>query len=64
MLAAHHLEIAALIVEPLMQGAAGMWAHPVAYLQTLRELATRYEILLICDEGGDRLWSNGQDVRL
>ena len=47
---AHHPEIAALIVEPLMQGAAGMWAHPVAYLQTLRELATRYEILLICDE--------------
>ena len=49
-LAAHHPEIAALIVEPLMQGAAGMWAHSVAYLQTLRELATRYEILLICDE--------------
>ncbi|MCE2486410.1 MAG: adenosylmethionine--8-amino-7-oxononanoate transaminase [Desulfurellaceae bacterium] len=49
-LAAHHPEIAALIVEPLMQGAAGMWAHPVAYLQTLRELATRYDILLICDE--------------
>ena len=49
-LAAHHPEIAALIVEPLMQGAAGMWAHSVAYLQTLRELATRYDILLICDE--------------
>ena len=49
-LAAHHPEIAALIVEPLMQGAAGMWAHPVAYLQTLRELATRYKVLLICDE--------------
>lgn len=49
-LAAHHPEIAALIVEPLMQGAAGMWAHPVAYLQTLRELATRYRVLLICDE--------------
>ncbi len=49
-LTAHHPELAALIVEPLMQGAAGMWAHPVAYLQTLRELATRYEVLFICDE--------------
>lgn len=49
-LSAHHAEIAALIVEPLMQGAAGMWAHPIAYLQTLRELATEYDILLICDE--------------
>ena len=42
--------LAAVVVEPLMQGAAGMWAHPVAYLQTLRELATRYEVLFICDE--------------
>ena len=46
----HHEEMAALIVEPLMQGAAGMWAHPIAYLQTLRDLATQYDVLLICDE--------------
>ena len=49
-LGAHHREIAALIVEPLMQGAAGMWAHSVKYLQALRELTTQHDILLICDE--------------
>ena len=46
----HHQEIAALIVEPLVQGAAGMWTHPVEYLQTLRDLARRHDLLLICDE--------------
>jgi adenosylmethionine-8-amino-7-oxononanoate aminotransferase len=45
---AEHL--AALIVEPLMQGAAGMWAHPVEYLVALREITRRHGILLICDE--------------
>ncbi|MGE0821297.1 MAG: adenosylmethionine--8-amino-7-oxononanoate transaminase [Candidatus Binatia bacterium] len=49
-LSAHHHKIAALIIEPLMQGAAGMWAHPVAYVQALRKLTTQYNILLICDE--------------
>jgi adenosylmethionine-8-amino-7-oxononanoate aminotransferase len=43
-------ELAALIVEPLMQGAAGMWAHPAAYLRALRELTQRHGVLLICDE--------------
>jgi adenosylmethionine-8-amino-7-oxononanoate aminotransferase len=43
-------EMAALIVEPLMQGAAGMWAHPAAYLKALRELTRRHGVLLICDE--------------
>ncbi|MGH3055000.1 MAG: adenosylmethionine--8-amino-7-oxononanoate transaminase, partial [Gaiellaceae bacterium] len=43
-------DIAALIVEPLMQGAAGMWAHPTAYLRALRELTRRHGVLLICDE--------------
>jgi len=42
--------IAALIVEPLMQGAAGMWAHPAAYLRALRELTQQHGVLLICDE--------------
>jgi len=49
-LARHGQRVAALIVEPLMQGAAGMWAHPVEYLQELRELTHRHGILLICDE--------------
>jgi adenosylmethionine-8-amino-7-oxononanoate aminotransferase len=33
-----------------MQGAAGMWAQPVAYVQALREITTECDILLICDE--------------
>jgi len=42
--------LAALIVEPLMQGAAGMWVHPVAYLQALREICRKERILFIADE--------------
>ncbi|HSP98797.1 MAG TPA: adenosylmethionine--8-amino-7-oxononanoate transaminase [Candidatus Dormibacteraeota bacterium] len=48
--AAHGGEVAALIVEPLMQGAAGMWAQPLGYLPALRELTRRHGALLICDE--------------
>jgi len=43
-------ELAALIVEPLMQGAAGMWTQPVEYLQALRRLTREHGVLLICDE--------------
>jgi adenosylmethionine-8-amino-7-oxononanoate aminotransferase len=50
LLAEKGAEIAALIVEPLMQGAAGMWAHPVTYLRALRDLTQRHGVLLICDE--------------
>lgn len=50
MLSEHHHEIAALIVEPLMQGAAGMWTHSVRYLQALREITQQHDVLLICDE--------------
>jgi adenosylmethionine-8-amino-7-oxononanoate aminotransferase len=49
-LAQHGNELAALIVEPLMQGAAGMWAQPLGYLPALRDLTRRYGTLLICDE--------------
>ena len=49
-LAAHEEEIAAVIVEPLVQGAAGMLVHPPGYLRAVRELCDRYGVLLICDE--------------
>ncbi len=42
--------LAALIVEPLMQGAAGMWAHSIEYLRALRDLCRRNQILFIADE--------------
>src|SRR5579864_7971170 len=45
-----HEEIAAVIVEPLLQGAGGMIVHPVEFLQRIRELCTRYDVLLIADE--------------
>ena len=43
-------EIAALVVEPLVQAAAGMIVHPAGYLRGLRELTRRYDVLLIADE--------------
>jgi adenosylmethionine-8-amino-7-oxononanoate aminotransferase len=42
--------LAALVLEPLMQGAAGMWAQPVAYLQALNEICRRNRILFVLDE--------------
>jgi adenosylmethionine-8-amino-7-oxononanoate aminotransferase len=49
-LSCHEEEIAALIVEPLVQGAAGMLVHPPGYLREARELCNRYGVLMICDE--------------
>jgi adenosylmethionine-8-amino-7-oxononanoate aminotransferase len=42
--------LAALVVEPLMQGAAGMWAQPVEYLQALDKICRRHGLLLVLDE--------------
>ena len=39
-----------MIVEPLVQGAAGMWTHPPAYLRALHALARRHGALFIADE--------------
>jgi adenosylmethionine-8-amino-7-oxononanoate aminotransferase len=49
-LAAHEEEVAAVIVEPLVQGAAGMLLQPPGYLRDVRELCDRFGVLLICDE--------------
>jgi adenosylmethionine-8-amino-7-oxononanoate aminotransferase len=43
-------EIAALIVEPLIQGAGGMIVHPVEVLQTFRRLCEEHGVLFIADE--------------
>jgi adenosylmethionine---8-amino-7-oxononanoate aminotransferase len=43
-------EVAAVILEPLVQGAAGMLVHPPGYLRAVRELCDRHGTLLICDE--------------
>ncbi|MBM7622564.1 adenosylmethionine--8-amino-7-oxononanoate transaminase [Sporohalobacter salinus] len=45
-----HQEVAALIIEPLMQGAGGMIAAPEGYLAKVRELCDKYNILMIADE--------------
>jgi adenosylmethionine-8-amino-7-oxononanoate aminotransferase len=46
----HPGEVAAVVVEPLVQGAAGMIVHPEGYLKGLRDLTRKHGTLLIADE--------------
>ena len=50
LLAARHGDIAALIVEPLVQGASGMRMYDAVALTRMRELCTRFDVHLIADE--------------
>src|SRR5215468_5317555 len=43
-------QIAAVIVEPLLQGAGGMIVHPIEFLQKVRALCTQHDVFLIADE--------------
>ncbi len=43
-------ELAAVVIEPLVQGAAGMIVAPEGYLQRVREVTRRHDVLLIADE--------------
>ena len=46
----HHPRIAGFIIEPLVQGAAGIWVHARGYLKHVRETTRQYGIPLIADE--------------
>lgn len=50
MIAAHAHELAAFVVEPLVQGAAGILLQPPGFLRAARELCRRHDVLLVCDE--------------
>ncbi len=46
----HHREIAALVIEPLVQCAAGLVIHPPGFLKGVRDLTKKYGVLMIADE--------------
>ena len=50
LLAENHEQIAAMVLEPTMQAAAGIRFHPPGYLAGVRELTQKYDVLLIADE--------------
>ncbi len=47
---AHRGRVAALVLEPLVQGADGMITQPPGYLRRMREICDRHGALLVCDE--------------
>jgi len=50
LLTEHHEQIAALVMEPLVQAAGGILVHPAGFLRGVRELTQKHDVLLILDE--------------
>jgi lysine--8-amino-7-oxononanoate aminotransferase len=59
-LKAHHHEVAALIVEPIVQGAGGMIVMPEGYLRGVRKLCSQFNVLMIADEVATGFGRTGQ----